>query len=82
MVQQHLRLYQIPAGTRESFCALGVCGKKIAFVPGVKPGSRVPVSLEHPDAERKAGVVVAAPSHFLDCAGANQFSKSGRRTRT
>jgi hypothetical protein len=75
-----IRLYDVPPNATLVSCSLGSCGKPIAFVPG-KDGARVPVSLSHPDVVIEQARVVRAPSHFTDCAGANSFSKSGRKIR-
>jgi hypothetical protein len=76
-----IRLYDVPPDAPHSLCAFGSCRKAIAFVQGKELYSKVPVSLDHPDAVAENGRVVRAPSHFTDCAGANSFSKSGRKIR-
>lgn len=87
MTASEIRLYPIPEGTPHTTCK--GCGAPIAFVPGVKSGSIVPVSLASPLAEHQTTVppvphektardVIAAPSHFTDCPAANSFGKGKR----
>jgi len=79
MATSEIRLYDLPDGYRKSVCAFLGCGKPITFVPGKHPGSRVPVSLTHPDAKIVNGKVVAAPNHLPECPGANPFGRRKRR---
>jgi len=67
-------LYAVQAGARRSACR--ECGAAMAFVPGKKAGSYVPLSLDSPFAERdEQGKVVAAASHYTDCPNPKRFSK-------
>lgn len=70
-----IRLFDVPPGAKSVLCRDERCKRPIVFVVNEKTGKRVPVSLTHPDAKIVNGEVVAAPSHYTDCPGANDFTK-------
>jgi len=70
-----LKLYQVPKDGQRVPCR--ECGMPMVFVPGVKPGSKVLLSIDHPQAMRDiTGAAVMAPSHYTDCTKPARFSRA------
>lgn len=71
-----IKCYPVPPGANVGVCR---CGKRQVW--GVTDsGARCPLSIDHPEVVRdEKGRVVAAPSHYVDCANAKDFSGRGRK---
>lgn len=68
------KLYEVPRDARRVLCR--ECEAPMVYVPGKKPGSKLPLSVSSPLVVRGTdGSVIMAPSHFTDCTNPSRFSK-------